>query len=134
MANPFDGETFDFWWMRLAPGFIPVARSVSRTLTSTSSSRRSNGSIAMQRIGGGAEGSSVTRRKREMGIKGERERRPGRGKKRANRRQDRRRQPAITSWNVWERVGLGSQRPEPRQTSARPLAPLLSLSLCFSNG
>lgn len=77
MANPFDGETFDFWWMRLAPGFIPVARSVSRTLTSTSSSRRSNGSIAMQRIarGEGGRGQPCYEEKKRDGDKGgERER------------------------------------------------------------
>lgn len=95
---------FDFWrGCAVSAGFIPVARSVSRTLTSRSRGG-ATGSITMQRIGR-AEGSSrVTRRKRAERWKG----REKTGWEASERRQDRRRQPAITSWNVWERVGLWS--------------------------
>lgn len=37
--------------------------------------------------------------------------RSGTGSEASQRRQDRRRQPAITSWNVWERVGLDPKGP-----------------------
>lgn len=37
--------------------------------------------------------------------------RTGSGSEASQRRQDRRRQPAITSWNVWERVGLDPKGP-----------------------
>lgn len=56
--------------------------------------------------GGGSEGGgrlfSARRRAKE---------RSGTGSGASQRRQDRRRQPAITSWNVWERVGLDPKGP-----------------------
>lgn len=65
-----------------------------------------------------AEGRHVTRERRIRLVKGgERERDLPRkneaetGSEASQRRQDRRRQPAITSWNVWERVGLDPKGP-----------------------
>lgn len=104
--------------------------------------------ITMQRIARegkgnaeGAEGSRVTRQPR-----GEKEERKGRGGQRraeeyslvkeragegktgseaSERRQDRRRQPAITSWNVWERVGLDPKGPTTTKSrGCAPRAPL----------
>ncbi|KAI4480400.1 hypothetical protein M0802_014260 [Mischocyttarus mexicanus] len=79
-------------------------------------------SITMQRIvsrreRAGAEGKACYEVEREMHDVAQRRRvkrgeRGGRGRtgsqESSERRRDRRRQPAITSWNVWERVGLRS--------------------------
>lgn len=122
--------------MRLAPGFIPVARSVSRTLTSTSSSRRSNGSIAMQRIarGEGGRGQPCYEEKKRDGDKGgEREREDrveGRSERTAGKIGGGSQQLlAGMSGNAWDSDPKGpSHDKRPRD----PWPPLLSL--CFSNG
>jgi len=93
-----------------------------------------------------AEGRRVTRkRKIWAGKKEERGWRMGKGKERptseerrrdhglgseaSQRRQDRRRQPAITSWNVWERVGLDPKGPTTTKSpSSRPFPPIPSTS------
>jgi len=47
------------------------------------------------------------------------------GSEASQRRRDRRRQPAITSWNVWERVGLDPKGPATTKSPpSRSLVPI----------
>lgn len=107
-----------------------------------------NGSITMQRIegkGNAEEQRAAVLREKErsrtgkagMDTAGKWEGRAthlGRAEERletsseaSQRRQDRRRQPAITSWNVWERVGLDPKGPTTTKFPLIPLAAVPSL-------
>lgn len=74
----------------------------------------------------GGKGRKRERERRETYLRGTEER-PETDSEASQRRQDRRRQPAITSWNVWERVGLDPKGP----TTTKSLLPRLLASSPF---
>lgn len=71
------------------------------------------------------ERSGRERKRGREAYLGRAEERPRTGSEASQRRRDRRRQPAITSWNVWERVGLDPKGP----TTTKSLPPLARLIL-----
>lgn len=99
-----------------------AAAAATSTLAAATAASRCKESCARERAMAKSRGQTCYERRKDLGGK-ERGRegretylrrakeRPWTGSEASQRRQDRRRQPAITSWNVWERVGLDPKGP-----------------------
>lgn len=113
-----------------------AAAAATSALAAAIAASRCKESCARERAMARSRGQTCYERRKDLGGRergwrgGVRETYLGRAKERprtsseaSQRRQDRRRQPAITSWNVWERVGLDPKGPT--TTKFSPLPPFL---------
>lgn len=100
-----------------------TAAAATSALAAATAASRCKESCARERAMAKSRGQTCYERKKDLDGKergtaggtetylGRAKERPRTGSEASQRRQDRRRQPAITSWNVWERVGLDPKGP-----------------------
>lgn len=100
-----------------------AAAAATSALAAATAASRCKESCARERAMAKSRGQTCYERKKDLDGKergtaggtetylGRAKERPRTGSEASQRRQDRRRQPAITSWNVWERVGLDPKGP-----------------------